>query len=322
MLLDMWIEDDIRHLRLQQPGGITIGAFDGVHLGHRALIEQLVTGAQRRGMQPLVVTFNPLPKQRLSPHTYRLLSTLPERLAHMEALGVAGVIVIPFDERFMQTPAQTFVDLLVEHLALAGLWIGPDFRMGKDRQGDVAFLREAGARAGFAVEVLQEIVRWEGKPVRSSRIRAALRAGNLREANGCLGYPYQLSGTVVHGDHRGHDLGFPTANLELPEARLLPANGVYICRAHLEATPPCAPARYNAITNVGTRPTFDHQSPSVEAHLLDFADNLYGRRLRLEFVKRLRPELKFPSAAALIDQMHRDEAEARAWLRHFADTGA
>ena len=311
----MWIERGITHLRRQQPSGITIGAFDGVHLGHQALIRRLVSDAHARGLEPLVVTFDPLPRQRLRPDEYRLLSALTERLVHIEALGVAGVVVIPFDTDLIHTSAEVFADQLVAHLALTRLWIGPDFRMGRDRQGDAGFLREAGSRLGFTVDVLDEVVTWEDRPVRSRRIRAALRAGNLREANGCLGYPYRLSGRVVHGDQRGQSLGFPTANLELPEERLLPANGVYICHAYLGEPADPASTIYGAITNVGTRPTFDHASPSVEAHLLDFSEDIYGQTLRLDFVKRLRPELKFPSASALIEQMRHDEAAARHWLQ-------
>ena len=303
----MWIEHDITHLKLERRSGITIGAFDGVHRGHRELIRQMVIGAKHRGMQSIVLTFDPLPGQVLAPDQYRLLSTLSERIACIGNLGVEGLVIVPFDAQFMETPASDFVSMLVDHLALGGLWVGPDFRLGKGREGDGGFLEQAGARAGFEVSVLQDTVHWNGKPVRSSRIRDALIAGDLETAVGCLGRPYCLSGTVGHGERRGRDLGYPTANLEVPEERLLPANGVYICRAHLGAT------SYHAIANVGTRPTFNHHPPNVEAHLLDFSGDIYGHAMRLDFLRRLRPELKFPSAEALIQQMRLDEAETRRW---------
>ncbi len=304
----MWIERGITHLSLEQRSAITIGAFDGVHLGHKALIQQMVDGAQHRGWRSIVVTFDPLPGEVLDPEGYRLLSTLPERIGRFEALGVEGLVVLPFDSTLMQTPAEIFVALLIRHLALGGLWIGPDFTLGKDRQGDLTYLRQAGAREGFVVEVLHDTVEWQGEPVRSSRIREALTMGDLEQANGCLGYPYTLSGRIVHGDERGRDLGFPTANLQVPRERLLPATGVYVCRAHLDA------GTFGAVTNIGTRPTFDHHLPTVEAFLLDFSGDIYGRTMSLELLKRLRPELKFPSAAALIEQMRRDEVAARSWL--------
>lgn len=311
----MWTAHDITHLRLTEPSAITIGAFDGVHRGHKALIEQMVTEARRQELQPIVLTFDPLPGQVLEGDDYGLLSTLPGRIARIQALGVAGLLILSFEEALMAMPAETFVQQMVDHLALRGLWVGPDFTLGRDREGDVEYLREAGQRFGFKVNVLNQPVLWDGKPVRSSRIRDALRAGDIEEANGCLGYPYHVRGVVVHGEKRGHKLGFPTANLKPPQERLLPANGVYICRAHF------ASGSYGAITNIGTRPTFNNYPTTIEAYLLDFSGDLYGTSLRLDFLKRLRPELRFPSAEALIAQMQQDEAEARTWLRAHVEQG-
>ena len=304
----MWIEHGIAHLRLKGPNATTIGAFDGIHRGHRTLIEAMIASARSRDMGSLVVTFDPLPGQLRDPHRYQLLSTLSERLERFEDLGIEGAIIVPFDTAFMQTTALDFTTMVAHHLALRSLWIGPDFRLGRGREGDVVYLRQAGSLLGFGVEVLDHTVMWADLPVRSSRIREALKAGDIAVANACLGYPYRLTGIVGHGERRGRLLGFPTANLELPEGRLLPANGVYVCHAHLDST------TYSAIANVGTRPTFDHHPPNVEAHLLDFTGSIYGRTVQLDFLKRLRPELRFESAEALICQMHQDEATARAWL--------
>ena len=304
----MWIKRVDNKLTLTRDSGLTIGAFDGVHLGHQALIRRMVTGAHRGGMQAVVLTFDPLPRRVLGRGENGLLSTLDERMALLEPLGVDGVVVLPFDRETAATPAADFVALLVTRLALRGLWVGPDFALGHQQEGDVPFLRTMGTQYGFALHVFEENVVWEGLPVRSSRIRRAVRAGDMRQANGCLGRPYRLAGVVVHGEQRGRRLGFPTANLALPAERLLPANGVYVCRAHLPS------GSFAAITNVGTRPTFDHHPADVETHLLDFSADIYGELLRVDFLHRLRAERRFPSAAALVAQIRRDEIAARAFL--------
>lgn len=304
----MWVKRLSDELMLEAESGLTIGAFDGVHLGHQALIRWMATEAHRGGMQAVVLTFDPLPRQVLRRGENGLLSTLEERIALMEPLAVDGVVVLPFDRKTAATPAADFVTLLVKRLALRGLWVGPDFALGRHQEGNIPFLKKIGTHYGFTVHVFNTNVLWEGRPVRSSRIRRAVKAGEMREANGCLGRPYRLTGIVEHGEQRGRRLGFPTANLELPEERLLPANGVYVCRAYLQR------GSFDAVTNVGTRPTFDHHPPDVEAYLLDFSADIYGERLRLDFLHRLRAELRFPSAETLIAQIRRDEAAARAFL--------
>ncbi|MGC9521842.1 MAG: bifunctional riboflavin kinase/FAD synthetase [Anaerolineae bacterium] len=311
----MWTARNITDLNLTEPSAITIGAFDGVHLGHKALIERLVLEARLQALQPIVITFDPLPGQILE-EDYGLLSSLEERIARIRALGVAGLLILRFDEELMATSAETFVRRMVDHLALRSLWVGPDFTLGRDREGNVEYLQEAGQRFGFTVNVLNQPIMWDGKPVRSSRIRDALKSGDIEEANGCLGYPYHVRGVVVHGEKRGRALGFPTANLESPRGRLLPADGVYICRAHRPS------GSYDAISNVGTRPTFNNYPTTIEAYLLDFSGDLYGTTLKLDFLKRLRPELRFSSAEALIAQMRQDEAYARTWLRARAQRAA
>jgi riboflavin kinase / FMN adenylyltransferase len=309
----MWIEHDIKSLDLMQGSGVTIGAFDGVHRGHQALIGRMVAGSHAAGHIPVVVTFDPLPGQVLHPETYQLLSALDERLDRMATQGVEGAVILPFDEAFMATSAKDFADILVDHLKMQGLWAGPDFALGRAREGTIAFLRNMGAARGFDVHIFKETIRWQGKPVRSSRIRAALRRGDVGEANGCLGYPYELRGSVVRGDQRGRTMGFPTANLDVPDQRLLPANGVYICDAHLCGSDHIG-EHYAAITNIGTRPTFDNGERTVEAYLLDFSSDIYDVEMRLSFLHRLRPELRFNSIEALIAQMNQDKAATRRWL--------
>lgn len=305
----MWVRRDVEALTLAGPTGLTIGAFDGVHIGHQALIRQMVAESHRAGMQAVVLTFDPLPRQVLGHNHHGVLSTLEERLEFIETLGPDGIVVQPFDRTVALISATDYVTWLVEKLALAGLWVGPDFALGHNHEGNIPFLQAMGARRGFAVHIFAENVHWAGLPVRSSRIRRALKDGDLVQANGCLGRPYRLSGIVAHGDQRGRALGFPTANLQLDDDQLLPANGVYICAAHLHAE------RFAALVNVGTRPTFDLALRTVEAYLLDFSRDIYGERLHLDFLHRLREELRFPSAEALIEQMRADQTDALAWLK-------
>ena len=304
----MWIEYDITSLQLNSASAITVGAFDGVHRGHQALIGRMVEESQAPALTPLVLTFDPLPGQVLNRGEYGLLSTLDERLDRIAALGVEGTVVLPFTRELMATPARTFVERMWDHLMLRALYIGPDFRLGRNREGDIHSLKHYGDDLGYAVHVLKESVLWEGTPVASSRIRRALRAGEIEEANGCLGYAYSVAGIVGHGDQRGHQLGFPTANLEVEEDRLLPAHGIYLCYAHL------ASGTYRALTNVGTRPTFDRNGTTVEAYLLDFSADIYGEAMRLEFLAYVRPEVRFESVEALVARMEQDELEGRAWF--------
>ena len=306
----MWFQYGLEHAEIPSnvPVGLTIGAFDGVHLGHQTLIRRMVAGAHAAGYRAIVLTFDPLPRQFFRPGEPTLLSSLDERLTYLRPLGVDGVIVHPFDAQTVARSAQDFITALTQSLWLRGLWIGADFTLGHAREGDVTFLRQAGQRLGFTVHTLTEATVWGGAAVHSSRIRHALRAGYVTEARACLGRPYMLSGTVGHGEQRGRTLGFPTANLDVPISRLRPANGVYITHVHLPH------GTFRAITNVGIRPTFNHRPPTVEAYILDFSDDIYDAPMQVDFLHRLRPEVQFPSADALITQMRRDEADTRAWF--------
>ena len=293
---------------------LTIGAFDGVHLGHQALIRSVVNSAASHNLESTVMTFHPLPRQVLHGAERHLLSTLEERLELIAALGVDRVIVLSFDEPLINATAHDFVATLVDKVNPSLIWAGPDFRFGKNREGNLSFLVAASQQYGFTVNIFEEVFSWENQPVHSSRIRRALSVGNLEEVNGCLGRNFTMTGLVGHGDKRGRLLGFPTANLIPPEERLLPGNGVYIARALI------GHQHYMALVNVGTRPTFDHDSPTVEAYLLDFSSDIYGATLRLEFLHLLRPEIKFPDAHALVQQMQNDEREARLWFESAART--
>jgi len=289
-------------------GYVTIGVFDGVHRGHQHLITAMVEAAHTAGGTAIAVTFDPHPAAVLGRKPPPLLTTLAERADLLAPLGLDVLVILPFTPALARTPAADFVAALVQHLHLAELWGGPDFALGHRREGDIPCLQRLSARWGFSVHVVEPLM-WEGALVNSSRVRAALKAGDLPQATGCLGRPYRLAGTVVHGRGIGRDIGIPTANIAPPPERLIPATGIYACLAHGERL-----SRHPAAVNIGTRPTFDEHTLVVEAHLLDFDGDLYGQTLALDFIARLRDEMAFPGVEALVAQIHKDIAQARGIL--------
>lgn len=286
-------------------GHVTIGVFDGVHRGHQQIIVGMVDAAHAAGDVAVALVFAPHPAATLGYEPPPLLTALDARTELLAALGLDVLIVIPFTQALARTSATEFVEALLQHLHLTKLWGGPDFALGHRREGDVSFLRRLGAEREFAVRVVEPLI-WEGDLVSSSRVRAALRVGDIDQATGCLGRPYRLTGAVVHGDGRGRSLGIPTANLAPPPKRLIPASGIYACLAHTEQA-----GTYPAAVNIGTRPTFDGHDVTVESHLLDFEGDLYDQTLALDFGARLRDEVAFPSVDALMAQMQRDIAQTR-----------
>jgi riboflavin kinase / FMN adenylyltransferase len=284
---------------------VTVGVLDGVHRGHQRLVTEMTEAAHATGDVAIALAFDPHPATALGYRPPPLLTTLEERAELLATLGLDVLIVLPFTRALARTPAADFVEALLRHLHLAELWGGPDFALGCRREGKVPFLRRLGAQWGFAVRVVEPLM-WRGAPVSSSRVRDALQVGDIAQATGCLGRPYRLTGTVVHGDGRGGRLGVPTANLSLPPERLVPVDGIYACLAHTERL-----GTHPAAVNVGTRPTFDAHAETVEAHLIDFGSDLYGQTLALDFVARLRDEVAFPDVDALMAQMQKDIAQVR-----------
>jgi riboflavin kinase / FMN adenylyltransferase len=275
----------------RQRRSVAVGTFDGVHLGHR----EVIAGSDS------VLTFDPHPVSVVSPqHTPKLLTTLERKTELIASLGVAELIVIPFDAAFAQRSATAFVDdVLVGALGARQVAIGENFRFGHKAQGDQKLLR-ADARFETVVHPLLEV---DGEIVSSSHIRGLVLAGDLAEANRLLGAPFQLRGEVTHGDERGRELGFPTANLVPDDALACPGHGVYACLADGRG----------AAVSVGVRPTFETgRGELIEAYLLDFEGDLYGQQLSLEFLERLRGERRFGTREALIAQMHRDVEQTRA----------
>jgi riboflavin kinase / FMN adenylyltransferase len=281
-----------------RPRHVAVGEFDGVHLGHREVMRDADT----------VLTFEPHPRTVVAPDSApKLLTSLETKADLIAPLGVDELVVIPFDGAFASQSPQDFIDhVLVERLGARQVSVGQNFRFGHRARGDAALLR---AQDAFSTRVV-ELVEADGEVISSSHIRGLIEAGEIARANACLGAPFQLRGPVAHGDKRGRTLGYPTANL-VPEPGLVyPAHGVYACRAGVEVDGDWR--WWPAATSVGVRPTFvTGRGLLVEAFLLGFDGDLYGRELRLEFLSRLRGELRFDSVDELIEQMARDVEETR-----------
>ncbi len=305
----MRIIHDLEQVNLEQPAVVTIGAFDGLHLGHRELLERLVRQARHVERLSAVVTFDPLPREVLAPDSNRTcLMTIEDKVRLLEAWSLDIAVVLPFTGELAATPAGDFVQLLCRHLHMTELWVGWDFALGRGRTGDVATLRKLGQAMGFAVHVV-EPVRDGEVVISSTEIRGLIGAGRVREAAEMLGRYHELRGRVVHGDGRGRKLGFPTANLDVSEHCAVPAQGVYAIYAIVGG------ARHAAVANIGTRPTFGPGERTIEVHILDFQQQIYGAEMHIQFVERLRSERRFRDQLALGAQIEKDVARAKEILQ-------
>jgi riboflavin kinase/FMN adenylyltransferase len=302
--------DKLDNAHLDTPSIVTIGVFDGVHVGHQQLLRQLVTEAGATQRKSVVLTFFPHPDAVLRGITGRYYLTPPEYRAElMQDLGVDMVITHPFDNDVRHIRAALFVEKLLTQLQMNALWVGADFAMGYQREGNIDFLRGQGSQHGFSVQTIDLVTHaQDGTIISSTTIRDMLGQGHVETVHDWLGRAYRVQGRVVHGDQRGRLIGFPTANLAVWSEQALPANGVYAGWAEVNNK------RYMAVTNIGTRPTFDGQDVRVEPHLLDFSGDIYDAMLTLTFDKRLRSEQKFEGIEALKAQLQRDIAEGRAFL--------
>jgi riboflavin kinase / FMN adenylyltransferase len=290
----------------------TVGTFDGVHRGHRLVLERLAECARERGLPAVLVTFEPHPLQVVNPAAAPPLLTVGlEKSEVLAESPVDYVVVIPFTPTLATYGADAFVDLVLrEQLGLEHLLIGSDHGFGRGRSGDATVLQALGATRGFGVDVVPPVLGGDGRPISSTTIRRAIAGGDLGHARDGLGRPYSASGTVEQGARRGRALGFRTINIALPPAhKLLPPEGVYAVRVQ---TPRGA---FDGMMNLGPRPTFDEAESRLEAHLFDVAEDFYGMRVRLDFVARLRETRRFESPAALRAQLTADESAARAALR-------
>jgi riboflavin kinase/FMN adenylyltransferase len=288
---------------------LTVGTFDGVHAGHRVLMNTVLQKAKERNARSIIITFDPHPREIIHPGSggIQLLTTLKERREILEEIGIDLLVIIPFDRDFSLLSAEEFIrDVIYQQIGVSEFVIGYDHHFGRDRKGTIETVERLGSQLGFDAYVVsrQEVGH---QTVSSTAIRKALcEEGDVEKAADMLQRRYRLSGTVVHGDKRGKELGFPTANIEPAEKRkIVPRNGIYAVKVRVAET------WRNGMMSIGIRPTFKNTGRTVEVHLFDFDKLIYGMIVEIMFVKRLRDEIKFESAEELTDQMKKDETEAR-----------
>ncbi len=289
-----------------QSSWLTVGVFDGVHRGHQQIVHRLVEGANAAGVAPVVLTFDPHPARVFGRGEIKLLTLADERAEILGDMGVQVVVTHPFDQDVANTSALTFMQRLKTHLGLVHLVLGYDSTLGKNREGNATRLTEIGSELGYTVETVPALSDESGV-ISSTEIRKLVAVGKVEEAAELMGHPFRLRGPIIRGDRRGRTIGYPTANIDYSLDKLLPSNGIYACWAKL------GNERFEAAVNIGFNPTFtpDKKSVNVEAYLLDFDREIYGEVLELEFVSRLRDELKFDSVEALIEQIGRDVQQTR-----------
>lgn len=307
----------LRNLREGQRGSVvTVGTFDGIHLGHRALIERLAEHGSRLSRPTMMLTFEPMPREHLAPaDPPPRLTSCRERLRLLMGTSIDYVWLLRFCESLRSLPSEAFARLLFEELRAPVVVVGHDFRFGRNGEATAAMLKDAGASSGALVDVVPPVT-IDGVRVSSGRIREALARGDLRQAARWLGRPYRMSGRVVEGQRLGRRLGFATANLRL-ERRRPALEGIFAVRVSGENL-----AGWPGVASLGTRPTVDGNEPLLEAHLFDYEGDLYGREIEVEFVAKLRNEERFDSLDALVEQMQRDASAARQILKREASPSA
>ena len=292
----------------------TIGNFDGIHLGHQAIISQLNKIATKYNLPTVVIIFEPQAQEYFSPENAPArLTRLREKIEVMERLAVDRLICLRFDSELASLSPRDFVErLLIEGLDIRHLVVGDDFRFGNDRQGDYATLEKMADEFGYELDYTDTCL-FEGERISSSRIRQALANDDLNLARELLGRDYAISGRVVHGDKRGKSLGFPTANMELHRLHS-PVSGIYVTRVHITGRQGPGETSYPAVTSVGTRPMFDGEGMRLETHILDFDEDLYAKHIRVVFLKKLRPEENFSNVDDLIKAIETDIENARQYF--------
>ena len=303
------IERELARHTPNRPTLLTIGVFDGVHLGHQHLLRHLVTRAHEKGCQAGVVTFKTHPEKVLKRRdTIPWITTLQERVRLLKAAGINMVAPVTFTRGLANLTAREFVLLLKKHLKMCDLVLGPDFALGKHRQGDPDYLRKLGEELDFRMEVVKP-ARLGDEVISSSAVRKLLADGDINKVNVMLGRHFSLEGRVMLGDRRGRTLGFPTANTRVQPEQAMPKDGIYATIAYRDDRP------LPSVTNIGVRPTFDGAKRLVETYIMGYDDDLYGKKLKIDLVARLRDEMKFNSAEELKEQMGRDVEKARAELK-------
>lgn len=304
----MEIEQELASVTPQGETLLTIGVFDSVHAGHRYLLKKLQERAAERNLLSGVVTFSPHPQSVLHPRSQLpWLTSLDDRVGAFRKLGVNIVSVLTFTPKVARLSAREFISLIKKNLGMRGILVGPDFALGKGKEGNIDLLRSLGCEMGFSVDVIPPF-KINGEIVSSTLIRRALAEGDMRKVKNLMGRYFYLEGKVITSEKRGRVLGFPTANLDIKPQQALPENGIYATIAQVEG------GHFPSATNVGIRPTFGTGEEMVETHLLNYKGNLYGKDMRVEFVQKLRDEQRFSSSEELKTQIEKDIREVEAIL--------
>ena len=304
----MQVAEELARILPEKDMLLAIGVFDGVHLGHKYLISELVAQASQQNLLSGVITFHQHPQEVVSPEGRLLfLTDLKGRSQLLSNEGVAVVIPLSFTTELANLSARQFASLLQKHLRMRGLVVGTDFALGKNREGDINTLQQLGEEMDFSVAVVAPVM-VNGEVVSSTAVRKALADGDMGKVYRLTGRSFNLSGNVVAGTGRGVELGFPTANLDISREQALPADGVYAGWAYIDGK------TYQAMTNIGRKPTFGNGDRTVEAYVIDYNDDLYGRQLKVDIIERLRDEKKFDSVEALKEQVAEDVRQGKAIL--------
>jgi len=304
----MQVEEELAHFSPKKAMLLTIGVFDGVHVGHKYLISKLIEQAREKDLLSGVVTFRQHPLEVLSPQTeLSFLTSLCQRVELLKNDGIEEVIPLSFTPELAQLSARQFAGLLKKHLRMDGMVIGPDFALGRKREGEADTLKALGQEMDFRVTVMSP-TKTNGEVVSSTAIRNALADGDMKRVHSLLGRPFSLQGQVTTGDGRGIELGFPTANMNIDRKQALPADGVYATRAHI------GDEAYESLTNIGKRPTFGSNERTVEVYLINYDNDLYGHELKIEIMERIRDEKRFDSVDELKKQIAEDVERGKAIL--------
>lgn len=308
--MTMKINNLLGNYSAKEPCVLGIGFFDGVHVGHQMLISEILKYGKTHSLPSVIFTFDHSPRKFLAPDVFRGYITTPEeKFSYILSLGISNIVFRPFDQEFSKLGHLEFIeDIIINKLQAQTVFVGFNFHFGSEKNGDANFLKSELKKHGRECKIVDKVL-IDDEIVSSSIIRSAIEAGDFDRANLFLGREASFSGEVVHGDSRGHLLGFPTANLALKRTeKILPPNGVYACYTDTNI------GTYPSIVNIGYRPTFDRDTHLLEAHLIGFSGDLYHQTIRIRFVKRLRDEKRFDSAESLIEQINTDKAFARCIL--------
>ena len=305
----MQVENELAQFSPPKETLLTIGVFDGVHLGHKFLISEVVSLAAGQNLLSCVITFRQHPRDLLSPNTKLLyLCSVPERIKLLKNEGVDIVVALSFDRELAKLSAREFVTLLKKYLKMRGLVIGPDFSLGRDREGNTNALRALGVELGFSVTIVAPKI-IDGEVASSTAIRQALADGNMEKVTRLLGRPFSLRGKVARGEHRGTGLGFPTVNLSVDTKMALPPDGVYATRAYIDGQ------EFQATTNIGRRPTFgENNERTIESFILNYKQDIYGKEVKIDIIQRFREEKSFDNVEELKKQIAEDVKRGTAIL--------